>query len=107
MTDLGEQCDDGNQFSGDGCSALCEKEKPAPLPPPPPPTPPPPVIVPPTIVAKLTPPPPVYVNQPQQPQRQYRVPVATGTKTGPGAVIFLASGAAAGVGLVRRRMRKS
>jgi large repetitive protein len=31
--DAGEQCDDGNTTSGDGCSATCETEAPPPPPP--------------------------------------------------------------------------
>src|SRR5207247_9159741 len=33
--DQGEQCDDGNTTSGDGCSSTCQIETPPPPPPPP------------------------------------------------------------------------
>lgn len=38
--DPGEECDDGNNANGDGCSANCRKEPPPPAPAPPPPPPP-------------------------------------------------------------------
>jgi cysteine-rich repeat protein len=74
-----EQCDDGNQFDLDGCANNCVLETPAAPPPPP-------------IIGQVTPPPPY-------------IPTPAKTPTGPGLVIFLASGAAAGIGLVRRRMK--
>ena len=41
ITDPGEQCDDGNNFNGDGCDSTCKVVDflpPSPFPPPPPPT---------------------------------------------------------------------
>lgn len=72
----GEQCDDGNQFDLDGCAFNCRYELAA---------------APPPTYGRVTPPP--------------NVPTPAKTETGPGLVIFLASGAAAGVGLVRRRLK--
>lgn len=91
LVSVGEQCDDGNQFDLDKCDHLCKLE---------------------TVVA--APPEPTgktgdpygrtYVPQPKI-VYQYPdyVPTPARTPTGPGLVIFLASGAAAGVGLVRRK----
>lgn len=95
-----EECDDGNNINGDGCSAFCTLPEGAAPPPPPilgg-------VLVPPTV--------PSVTSQYQPPvSSQYppnyyppTIPTPARTPTGPGLVIFLASGAAAGVGVVRRR----
>ncbi len=79
-----EQCDDGNNLNNDGCSAVCTRESPAA----PPPT------------ATIIPPPPRTTYVPPT------IPTPARTPTGPGLVIFLASGAAAGVGIVRKRFVK-
>jgi cysteine-rich repeat protein len=96
ILDFSEICDDGNKLSGDNCSALCELERRAPPPP---------------IVAGLitqTPQVPGLPGQETIPEYEYqvtRVPPPARTPTGPGLVIFLASGAAAGIGFTRRRFR--
>lgn len=96
ILDFSEICDDGNKLNGDSCSALCEIERRAPPPP---------------IVAGLitqTPQVPGLPGQETIPEYEYqvtRVPPPARTPTGPGLVIFLASGAAAGIGFTRRRFR--
>jgi large repetitive protein len=98
VLDFNEQCDDGNGFSGDGCSSLCEPER----------------------TAAGTGFPPVQgsiIDRVDEFGRPVtidgvpvvdgtRIPTPAGTKTGPGLVIFLASGAAAGIGFARRRLKK-
>lgn len=80
-----EECDDGNNLSNDGCSAVCTLPEGAA-----------PwssniggVLVPPESDPDYFPP---------------NIPTPARTPTGPGLAIFLASGAAAGVGLMRRRL---
>ncbi len=92
ILDFNEVCDDGNKLNGDGCSALCELERQAPPPP---------------VIANLIEPgqPGYQQLEPYDYQQITRVPPPARTPTGPGLVIFLASGAAAGAGLVRRRMK--
>lgn len=104
-----EECDDGNNLNGDGCSAVCTLEEGAAPPPP-------------TLIGVLLPPTtpgaptaPGYPTAPggptgpgyptTYPPTYYppTIPTPARTPTGPGLVIFLASGAAAGVGIVRRR----
>jgi cysteine-rich repeat protein len=96
-----EQCDDGNLFAWDGCDYACQVEI--------------------TVAAAGTPEelmlkaktdgylagqlvngqiPNQYGQYGRVPQN---IPTPARTPTGPGLVIFLASGAAAGVGVVRRR----
>ncbi len=81
-----EACDDGNNVNGDRCNADC------------------------TLPAGAAP--PIYagdlisptVPRPNTPTYYPpTIPTPARTPTGPGLVIFLASGAAAGVGIVRRR----
>lgn len=107
ILDLNEECDDGNRLPGDGCNALCELERASGTK---------------NIVANLVDTRRPYVEgldsetpfdpyQPIDEQPGYtqtivsRVPTPARTPTGPGLVIFLASGAAAGVGFARRRFR--
>lgn len=91
-----EQCDDGNLFAWDGCDQVCQVEI--------------------TVAAAESSESPIgktksdtYVNGQLIPgQTTYgrlpsNIPTPARTPTGPGLVIFLASGAAAGVGVVRRR----
>ena len=81
ITEVNEQCDLGasNGIPGSGCDAYCRIQNPGAPP----------------ITANLIPGrnPPQYQN----------IPTPARTPTGPGLVIFLASGAAAGIGLARRR----
>jgi cysteine-rich repeat protein len=78
VQDYNEECDDGNQLSRDGCSATCEIESGAA---------------------------PLDGNLMNSSQPYYgNVPQPGRTESGPGLVIFLASGAAAGIGIVRRRL---
>lgn len=95
VLDFNEQCDDGNNYDGDGCSAICEREFGAPSTP---------------TVASITPmnPDGTQVIQGTVYDRYGRpVPSPIQTKTGPGLVVFLASGAAAGIGFARRKLRRS
>lgn len=91
IRDINEECDDGNNIDNDGCTAVCTKENPAA----------------PILASNLVNP----YNQPSQPitnnpQPSYaNIPTPARTPTGPGFVIFLASGAAAGIGMMRRRMK--
>jgi cysteine-rich repeat protein len=92
IIDYNEQCEINGDLSGD-CSEMCEHRT---------------FGAPPTPVTPGTPPP--FGSLPPPPSTRNlppgsRVPPATRTPTGPGLVIFLASGAAAGVGMVRRRLR--
>ncbi len=80
LDDFIEQCDDGNNLSGDSCSAVCTFGS----------------VMPPSNQY-----PPTFTQDP--PPYQGNIPTPARTPTGPGLVIFLASGAAAGVGIVRRR----
>ena len=81
VRDYNEECDDGNLLARDGCSDLCQVEfKAAPL----------------TTSDESNSSGNIYTGPVPSPAR---------TSTGPGLVIFLASGAAAGIGLVRRRLR--
>ena len=90
-----EECDDGNNINGDGCSGVCTLPEGAAPPPP-------------TLSGVLVPPVTSQYQPPvssQYPPNYYppTIPTPARTPTGPGLVIFLASGAAAGVGVVRRR----
>jgi cysteine-rich repeat protein len=73
-----EQCDDRNLLNGDGCSSTCRKEVAMPIP----------VIADTRPAAELLP---------------AHIPTPARTPTGPGLVIFLASGAAAGWGATRKK----
>jgi cysteine-rich repeat protein len=102
IKDINEECDDRNNIDGDGCTAVCTNENPAA----------------PLLVGNLVNPynsgngsnvsynqlPNGQGNNPNTiPQYYGNIPTPARTPTGPGLVIFLASGAAAGVGVVRRR----
>jgi hypothetical protein len=102
-TSLGEECDAGNNLDGPDCFADCTLPRRA-------------AENPSQVAASL---PSGTASQGGAPSTQIPVlPVPQGreivpssiptparTATGPGLVIFLASGAAAGVGLVRRRLK--
>ncbi|MBP9773525.1 MAG: DUF4215 domain-containing protein [Candidatus Peribacteraceae bacterium] len=74
VQDYNEECDDGNQLSRDRCSPTCEIELGA-----------------------------APIDNPPD-QIPTNIPPPGKTESGPGLVIFLASGAAAGIGIVRRRL---
>jgi cysteine-rich repeat protein len=91
-----EECDDGNNLNNDDCSYVCTVPEGAA--PPPPPTIGGVLVTPTNVSGQYQPPtasPPSYYPP--------TIPTPARTPTGPGLVIFLASGAAAGVGIVRRR----
>ncbi len=114
IRDINEECDDRNNIDGDNCTAVCTNENPAA----------------PLLAGNLVNPynsgngSNVSYNQlpngqfanpnnlggfnanGQNPQYYGNIPTPARTPTGPGLVIFLASGAAAGVGVVRRRFLK-
>ncbi|MDD5055709.1 MAG: myxococcus cysteine-rich repeat containing protein [Candidatus Peribacteraceae bacterium] len=113
--DAAEECDDGNRTDGDGCSGDCTMEVYYAVDAPDSP-----------LAAGLIPskePPqvpsgtPASIPQglPKTPREQggeamrqpESVPSPARTSTGPGLIIFLVSGAAAGVGLVRRKLQKA
>lgn len=82
ITAVNEQCDDGNTLSLDGCDYACRYEDAA------------------QLLAIL----PGQPTGPQRPQElPGSIPTPARTPTGPGLVIFLASGIAAGIGMMRRR----
>lgn len=89
----GEQCDDGNRVSGDGCSAACKPERAAP----------------PQLSAQLFTFPTVSPSPvPQAPVQQgwQAMPAVPATaQTGPASIAAMAAGAAAGFAYVRRRRR--
>lgn len=93
-----EQCDDGNRIGSDGCTDRCARERTAPSP----------------LTAQVfnLPTAPVaqqpvqqgYTAQTWQVLPQTTVPVTAAS--GPGALMVMAGGAAAGVGYMRRRRQK-
>lgn len=85
--EAGEQCDDGNALDTDGCNAQCQT-----VAPPKPAAP---------VLAQVIPPPPPPISYSYIP---IPAPIAD---TGPAAVAVMASGAAAGVGWLRRRRKAS
>lgn len=100
-----EECDDGNLFDFDGCSYDCRREVQVAAPPDP--------VLPEEPVGKAVP----YARQPSTPVRQLvpqervvyypqNVPTPARVPSGPGLAIFLASGAAAGMGAVRRFLQR-
>ncbi len=95
LVDGGEDCDDGNNLALDGCSASCTREVPAAANVP--------IrgsLVPPESLYSVPPPSNRYEQVPTFPN----IPTPARTPTGPGLVIFLATGAAAGVGLIKRKI---
>lgn len=86
-----EQCDDGNAFDFDGCDHRCLKEAV--------------VAAPPEPIGKSVDT-PAYRRTLSEPAPRY-IPTPARTPTGPGLVIFLASGAAAGFGFARRRVSET
>lgn len=95
VIDSGEQCDDSNVANGDGCSSICVTENPAA-----------PVVTAQVIDLPLLPPgviPGVNVNADVT---QIATSHAPAGQTGPGAIMALAAGAAAGYAWVRRRNLK-
>ncbi len=92
VLDFNEQCDDGNGFNGDICTATCENARAGAG----------------TNIAGSIVYDPGMTPIPGMDgvTGGTKIPTPAGTKTGPGLVIFLASGAAAGIGLARRRMKK-
>jgi cysteine-rich repeat protein len=109
IVDYNEECDDGNKLQKDGCNSLCQIERGA-------------GTISKNIVANLIDGrnPNMQGFDPENPYQPYqqiderpgysqvgisRVPSPAKTPTGPGLVIFLASGAAAGVGFARRRFK--
>jgi cysteine-rich repeat protein len=113
ILDPNEECDDGNNLDADGCNADCTLS----------------FAAAPTTIGNLVPPGTTPggpgtegggtfsgagggvtggegAGQGSVPTYNIRsIPTPARTPTGPGLVIFLASGAAAGVGIVRRRFR--
>lgn len=92
--DPNEECDDGNNLDADGCNADCTLPREA--------APPYTAVLAPPISVPGTPLQPGIPGQPEMLPRN--IPTPARQPTGPGLVIFLASGAAAGIGLVRRRL---
>lgn len=85
--DFLEECDDGNNLDGDGCNALCVVERAGA----------------PDFTGDLG----SGLTSGDDELIFEQIPTPAQTPTGPGLVIFLASGAAAGVALARRRRRLS
>ena len=81
----GEQCDDGNTLDTDGCNAQCQ------------------TVAPPKPAAPLAQIIPMPILEP--PPYMYPPLRALVGKTGPAAIAVMASGAAAGVGWLRRKRR--
>lgn len=90
----GEECDDGNRVSGDGCSASCKRESGAG-----------PVLG--AQVYALPTSPIPYPQAPGLPQQQiaYAQPPSV-SQTGPGSLAVMAGGAASGVAWIRRKRAK-
>jgi cysteine-rich repeat protein len=102
-TDVNEECDDGNNLSGDSCTSVCTVENRAaqfPLQG---------NVFPNTSSSPLTPLIPYEVGVIQDGDQPYYgdIPTPARTPTGPGFIIFLASGAAVGVAIARRRLRSA
>ncbi len=85
IVEVNEECDGGDILDGDGCDHTCRREDRAPSP----------VIA--TIIPAI---PRETVADLYEVQK---VPTPARTETGPGMLIFIISGAAAGIGLARRR----
>ena len=86
IQDVNEQCDDGNNLDKDTCTSSCKIPVRAT-----------------TITGKPSAPlPPMQAALIREVPRT--IPTPARTATGPGLVIFLVTGAAAGIGLMRRRL---
>ncbi len=83
LDDFIEECDDGNNLNGDSCSFVCTLPFGS---------------VPPTTISGATPPTTIPGGY------EGNIPTPARTPTGPGLLIFIATGAAAGIGIVRRRL---
>lgn len=93
ILDFNEQCDDGNNYNGDACTALCEQARAA-------------AMQPNAVYGSVTDMRDINSQQPLSGNEYVRrIPSPETTKTGPGLVIFLASGAAAGIGFTRRKFK--
>jgi cysteine-rich repeat protein len=92
ILDFNEQCDDGNNLAGDVCSPLCIPSRAA-------------ATTPTSVLGSTTTNQDLYGRPLTETPYVRNIPTPAGTKTGPGLVIFLASGAAAGIGVARRRMK--
>lgn len=84
--DFIEECDDGNNLDSDLCSAVCTVERAGA----------------PNLTGDLG---TVDIGPGKDDLIFEQIPTPAKTPTGPGLVIFLASGAAAGIGFARRRRR--
>jgi cysteine-rich repeat protein len=92
LDDFVEECDDGNNVNGDGCTSVCTlPERAAPQGP--------------GIIGSLLPPTQTVPSSASSSRESLsqNIPTPARTPTGPGLVIFLASGAAAGIGVMRKR----
>ena len=89
IIDMAEQCDDGNIQSGDGCSTLCVSESPSA----------------PTTIAQIIDL-PFLSGQQSSTLTQVATSRPPSGETGPGAVLAIAAGAAAGYAIMRRRQLK-
>ncbi len=89
--DANEECDDGNNLGTDGCSAVCTVARPS-------------AAIPgrPALEGNVG-----FRQDAASAPDVSHIPTPARTPTGPGLAIFLASGAAAGIGIVRRRLRGS
>ncbi len=86
IVEVNEECDDGNVLSNDGCDYTCRFERRAANP----------------VTAAVIPSIPRTTGNPDM-YNFKRVPTPAIAETGPGLAIFLITGIAAGIGLVRRR----
>lgn len=86
LDDFIEECDDGNTLDGDGCSAVCTVERSGA----------------PNLTGDLG---GIDIGTGKDDLIFEQIPTPAKTPTGPGLVIFLASGAAAGIAMARRRLR--
>jgi cysteine-rich repeat protein len=84
-----EQCDDHNRLNGDGCDTTCHTENSAST----------------GTKASAIPVPVIADVRPAAELLPPRIPTPARTPTGPGLVIFLASGAAAGWGMMRKKRK--
>ncbi len=85
IVEVNEECDGGDTADGDGCDHTCRRESQAAVP----------------IAASIIPKSPR--ETPVDLYEVKSVPTPARTETGPGMIIFIVSGAAAGIGFARRR----